>query len=95
MTYQIKVIKHILHINIFVRKLNIYKYKCSINAFYWKYIYSEIYLELLYDKLINDLVELFNLIVLLLKSKKKYKQWLYNSLIKCINKKNVYKNYYK
>ena len=43
-----------------IRKLNnhtIHKFEYSINAFDWKYIYSEIDLELLYDKLINDLVE--------------------------------------
>ena len=49
----------------YIRKLNnhtIHKFKCSINAFNWKYIYSDMDLELLYDnKLINDLVELFNL----------------------------------
>ena len=49
-------------------------------------------LELLYDKLINDLVELFNLNCPIIKVKEKIKNnkpWLYNnSLIKCINKKN-------
>ena len=48
-------------------------------------------LELLYDKLINDLVELFNLNCPIIKVKEKNKNnkpWLYNSLIKCINKKN-------
>ena len=47
-------------------------------------------LELLYDKLINDLVELFNLNCPIIKVKEKNKNnkpWLYNSLIKCINKK--------
>ena len=39
----------------------LHKFKCRINAFDWKYIYSDMDLELLYDKLINYLVELFNL----------------------------------
>ena len=46
-------------------------------------------LELLYDKLINDLVDLFNLNCLIIKVKEKIKNnkpWVYNSLIKCINK---------
>ena len=78
----------------YIRKLNghtIHKFKCSINAFDWKYIYSDMDLELLYDKLINDLVELFNLNCPIIKVKEKNKNnkpWLYNSLIKCINKKN-------
>ena len=78
----------------YIRKLNghtIHKFKCSINTFDWKYIYSDMDLELLYYKLINDLVELFNLNCPIIKVKEKIKNnkpWLYNSLIKCINKKN-------
>ena len=80
MTYKIKVIKSIIHINIIIiyilkiyilNKHTINKYKCSINAFDWKYIYSEIDLELVYDKLINDLVELFNLSCPIIKVKEK------------------------
>ena len=52
------------------------------------------HLELLYDKLINDLVELFNLNCPIIKVKeniKNNKPWLYNSLITCINKKKCIK----
>ena len=78
----------------FIRKLNnhiIHKYKCNITAFDCKFIYSEIDLELLYDTLIHNLVELFNINCPIIKVKEKIKiktnkQCLYNSLIKCINK---------
>ena len=56
MTYKIKLIKYSKYN--YIRKLNnhtIIKYKFNIKAFEWKYIYSEIDLELLYDKLISNM----------------------------------------
>ena len=60
----------------YIRKLNnhtIHTFKFSINAFDWTFFYSEMDLELLYDKLINDLVELFNLNCPIIKVKDKIK----------------------
>ena len=63
----------------FIRKLNnhtIHKYKCSINSFDCKFIYSEIDLEVLYDKLIHDLVDLFNINCPFIKVKEKIKMFI-------------------
>ena len=74
-----------------MKENNIDNFQDYLLNYDWKYVYDNIDLNILFEKFIHDIENIFNESCPIIKVKynnKKNKPWIYYGLIKCIKKKN-------